>query len=291
MKNFFKDYLSTILEILAVISSGITFYILSDEGARALISFFMPKLSEKDLLVKIRSFQENSFWILVTIWIVFTIITIIVRVKSQKRISTLEETIKTKDKIIEEQKEELEKYTLLRQNISLIFEHHLRSIAQSLNFTNNERISLYIVDNNRFICCSRFSKNPTYKRWGRASYPLDEGVIGRAWNNGSEFFASLPDAQKDFKSYVERTKKKYGIPEDTIRGFSMFSKLLMGYRISNHDSSEHNAIIIVESTTKNFASKESILTVMMRNRECLYSLIKDFREFIPALARAEEEDM
>ena len=161
MKNFFKDYLSAILEIFAVISSGITFYILSDEGSRVLISFFMPKLSEENMLTKIHSFQENFFWILVTIWFVFTIITIIIRVKSQKKISALEETIKTKDKIIDAQRDELEKYTLLRQNISLIFEHHLRSIAQSLNFTNNERISLYIVDKNRFICCSRFSKNQT----------------------------------------------------------------------------------------------------------------------------------
>ena len=44
-------------------------------------------------------------------------------------------------------------------SIDLIFGHHLKSIARSLNFTYNERISLYIINNDRFICCARFSQN------------------------------------------------------------------------------------------------------------------------------------
>lgn len=201
---------------------------------------------------------------------------IVAKILTNKKISVLEKKIVEKDEIIEKQKEKLTNYRLLRQNIDLIFKEHLKSIAKSLGFSHNERISLYIIDEDKFVRCARFSQNPKYNQPGRATYPLNEGVIGEAWSK---------------EAYVLKTNSKYGISKDTVENFSMFPRLILGYRISNYDKSEHNAVIIIESINKNFSGQQNILTVLEHNRDCFYELIRNFRIYIPALARAEEEDM
>ena len=285
--NFIKDHIEKILGGIFTVSSVFIYFFASDEGTRLLL-----KLCHKDFSSEsIAAFQSEWVWWFFLGYGINALFLILAKIWTQRRISDLETLIKEKDEILKEQKEKLTNYALLRQNIDLIFGEHLKSIARSLAFTHNERISLYIIDNGEFVCCSRFSQNPNYEKRGRTSYPLNEGVIGEAWSTGVEFIASLPDVKRGQDTYIKRTKTKYNIPESTVAKFSMFPRLILGYRISNHDHSDHNAVIIVESTNKNFKTQGNILTVLERNRNCLYELIKDFRDFIPALARARKEDM
>ena len=294
MKKFLKNHIEKIFDGIFTICSGLVFFFASDEGTRLLLFLFRKDCTED----AISSFQRKWVGWFFLGYAIIAILLIVVKVLTGKKISDLEDIIIEledkiikKDEIIERQKELLKNYMLLKQNIDLIFDNHLKSIARSLCFSNNERISLYIVDNDKFVCCSRVSPSPKYKLRGRSSYPLNEGVIGEAWNNGVEFDVRFPDANKDMASYIKYTKEKYGISEKTIRNFTMYPRVILGYRISNHDCSDHNAIVVVESTNKKNADKDRILTVLERNRECLYELIKDFHDFIPALARAEEEDL
>ena len=283
IKNHIEKFLGGIFTIYSVL----IYFFASDEGTRLLLKALGRDYSSDAITL----FQQK--WVL---WFfigygVNALFLIAAEIWTHKKISVLEKEIVEKDKIIEKQKETLTNYKLLRQNIDLIFKEHLKSSARSLGFSHNERISLYIIDEDKFVRCARFSQNPKYNRPGRATYPLNEGVIGEAWSKGVEFFMGFPDAQKNKEAYILKTNSKYGIPKDTVEKFSMFPRLIFGYRISNHDKSEHNAILIIESTNKNFSVQQNILTVLERNRDCLYELIRNFRFYIPALARAEEEDM
>ena len=285
--KFIKNHIEKFLGGIFTIYSVLIYFFASDEGTRLLLKSLGGDCSSDAIAL----FQQK--WVL---WFfigygVNALFLIVAKIWTNKKITVLEKEIVEKDKIIKKQKEKLTNYKLLRQNIDLIFKEHLKSIAKSLGFSHNERISLYIIDEDKFVRCARFSQNPKYSQPGRATYPLNEGVIGEAWNNGFEFFARFPDAQKNKNAYIEKTNNKYRISRDDVASFSMFPRLILGYRISNHDKSEHNAIIIVESTNKDFADQNDILTVLERNRDCLYELIRSFRIYIPALARAEEEEM
>lgn len=285
--NFLKNNIEKFLGAIFTVYSVLIYFFASDEGTRLILQQFNKDFSSKS----IATFQTKYvLWFFVG-YAINAAFLIWAQIWKHRNISDLERIIHDKNIIISTQKDLLENYNLLRQNIDLIFGHHLKSIARSLNFTYNERISLYIINNDRFICCARFSQNPNYNKRGRASYPLNEGVIGEAWSKGTEFIATLPDAKKELDNYVQKTKNKYNICENTVRNFSMHPRLIFGYRISNLDQSEHNAVIIVESTTKGFMAKNKILPILECNKDCLYSLIRDFRDFIPALAYAKEEDM
>lgn len=285
--KFIKNHIEKFLGGIFTIYSVLIYFFASDEGTRLLLISFGKDCSSEAIAL----FQQT--WVL---WFfigygVNALFLIVAKIWTNKKISVLEKEIVEKDEIIKKQKEKLTNYKLLRQNIDLIFKEHLKSIAKSLDFSQNERISLYIIDEDKFVRCARFSQNPKYNQPGRSSYPLNEGVIGEAWSKECEFFASFPDAQKNKEAYILKTNSKYKIPKDDVANFSMFPRLILGYRISNHDKSDHNAIIIVESTNKNFSGQNNILVVLERNRDCLYELIRNFRVYIPALARAEEEDM
>ncbi len=285
--KFIKNHSEIILEGIFSVYTVLIFFFASDEGTRLLLMTFGEDYSSEAIAL----FQRKYVWWIFIGYGLIVLLLIAVKIWTHKKISALEKDITKKDNIIAEQKEKLTNYNLLRQNIDLIFKEHLKSIAKSLEFSHNERISLYIIDENKFVRCARFSQNPKYNQPGRASYPLHEGVIGEAWSKGIEFIATLPDAKKDLDNYIQKTKNKYNIGENTVRNFSMHPRLILGYRISNFDQSEHNAVIIVESTNKGFKTKNTILPILERNRDCLYSLIRDFRDFIPALAYAKEEDM
>lgn len=285
--KFIKNHIEKFLGAIFSIYSVLLYFFASDEGTRLLLKALGRDCSSGAIAL----FQQK--WVL---WVfigygVNALFLIVAEIWTHKKISVLEKEIVEKDEIIGKQKEKLTNYKLLRQNIDLIFKEHLKSIARSLGFSHNERISLYIIDEDKFVRCARFSQNPKYNRPGRSTYPLNEGVIGEAWSKGVEFFAKFHDAQKNKNAYIEKTNNKYRISRDVVANFSMFPRLILGYRISNHDKSDHNAIVIVESTNKDFADQYVILTVLERNRDCLYELIRNFRFYIPALARAEEEDM
>lgn len=285
--KFIKNHIEKFLGGIFTIYSVLVYFFASDEGTRLLLKALGRDYSSNAIAL----FQQKWVWWFFIGYGVSALFLLVAKIWTNKKISVLEKESAEKDKIIEVQKGKLINYELLRQNIDLIFKEHLKSIARSLSFSHDERISLYIIDDEKFVRCARFSQNPKYNQAGRASYPLNEGVIGEAWSKGREFCANFPNAQKNKETYILKTNSKYGISKDTVENFSMFPRLILGYRISNYDKSEHNAVIIIESTNKNFSGQKNILTVLERNRDCLYELIRNFRIYIPALARAEEEDM
>ena len=224
--------------------------------------------------------------ILVIIILCINVIDFFFRDKESKKWELIEDENKAIKNTFENYKEKVREYLQLRQNIDLIFKYHLISISQTLQIKNTERISLYIVKEHRFIRCARYSPNNNYNKPGRPSYPLGEGVIGKAWMESECYRSKLPDYELKEKEYLDIMNEDYNLPAEVIKNLNMHSRMYYGFRISDNDNSNHNGVIIIESIKKSFSSQKKMHEVLSRNKICLFKLIRDFNNFIPT---SEEE--
>ena len=62
-----------------------------------------------------------------------------------------------------------------------LFNSYLKLIIKNLEFTHNERISVYKVYENYFKLLGRSSHNPRLAKIGRKEYPIDQGFIAKGW--------------------------------------------------------------------------------------------------------------
>lgn len=272
--SFLKNHIEKILGGIFTVYSVLIYFFASDEGTRLLLVLFKKECSPE----AISTFQTK--WVL---WFfvgygINAIFLFFAQIWTHKKITDLEDNINTKDTIIEKQRKLLTDYCNLKQHLDLIFKHHLISIYQSLSCTSTERISLYIVKNNQFIRCARYSQNPSYNKPGRAAYPINQGVIGKAWESSIFFAHDLPDYEKRKEQYFDDSFSKFGISKNEAMAFNMHSRLYLGYRISDKEEVNYNGVIILESIRPRFRSQNEIVAVLSRNRECLFKLIRDFQD-------------
>ncbi len=132
----------------------------------------------------------------------------------------------------------------------------LAFLSKKLEFTPNERISLYMlisVDNNKdeqdFLhIFGRYSVNVNYNKTNRLRFPKDEGVIGRAFvssdTNTSTIHLSGNDAE-----YLKETKT-LGINMEVARRFNMQSRSFYPYMITKN-LGDRIGVLLCESTTVN----------------------------------------
>ena len=79
----------------------------------------------------------------------------------------------------------------------------LMQVAQDLGLGNSERISIYRNEGSFFIMLGRFSIDPQKQKTGRGYYSINEGCIGRAYQDGESFVLDLPDSSDN--DYYIRT--------------------------------------------------------------------------------------
>ena len=112
--------------------------------------------------------------------------------------------IKEENKSLEKIRSDLEGYS---ESIGLFLENlpkeFLRNVSEFLDLKNSERISLYVLDGEKFRIIGRYSENPKYDRNGRCEYPSDCGYISKCLgnNNGNSYYVKekLP---KKLSKYV-----------------------------------------------------------------------------------------
>lgn len=107
------------------------------------------------------------------------------------------------------------------------------------------RVSVYRHTSSSFVLVSRLSEANSLRSKGRASYPEDQGVIGKAWDLGSAAVHSLPAERTVWNAYCET---EWGVPRDVAAKLAMHSRSLIGKRIeSPTDSSTSVGVIVIEN--------------------------------------------
>lgn len=117
---------------------------------------------------------EEYFLIFVLILIILFLFSEYIKIKDL--INTEEEinTLKGDKEILKNKNKELEKNF---ENLSMYFENlpseFLNGVSKHLELKNSDRISLYILNGNKFEIIGRYSENPVYNQKNRAEYPSD----------------------------------------------------------------------------------------------------------------------
>lgn len=156
--------------------------------------------------------------------------------------------IKEENKILEKIRSDLEGYS---ESIGLFLENlpkeFLRNVSEFLDLKNSERISLYVLDGEKFYIIGRYSENPKYNRNGRCEYPSDCGYISKCLgnNNGNSYYVKekLP---KKLSKYVEAVSKDTGMNKDDINNLSMKSRTYFT-RVIKDRHNKNVGILVIES--------------------------------------------
>lgn len=228
-KNFKKRWISYTLKIFLYLVP---------------FSVVLPSISE----FIIKHFFSVIFMI-VLVFIINESIDVIAALKNEQTIKNL----KNKNKELERKYLDIEHYS---ESIGLYLEkipkEFLRNVSKFLDLKNSERISLYVLSEDKFSIIGRYSENPTYHRKGRESYPVECGYIAKCLSNdnGKDYFirTGLPAKQK---AYIEIVSKETGMSEDEIKSLSMSSKSYFT-RVIKDEKNKNVGILVVESTKSKF---------------------------------------
>jgi hypothetical protein len=124
----------------------------------------------------------------------------------------------------------------------------LNELRSRLNHYTNERMSLFRCEGNCFTLVARFSAGPNFDRSpGRDSYPLGDGVLGRAWRDGSAHESAFPpagEAVQPNRTWLQ-SQERLGIPEPTAAAFNMRSRYYAAFRIEGRDGPL--GVLVIES--------------------------------------------
>lgn len=113
------------------------------------------------------------------------------------------------------------------QTIMVAALHTLMHELDHVDFTR-ARISVYRHKDGHFIRLCRESKDLELARPGRNRYPVDEGLIGRAWRSGTAYVRDLPEDRSEWESTCH---EDWNINDQTVGGIQMQSRSLAGIRL------------------------------------------------------------
>lgn len=92
--------------------------------------------------------------------------------------------------------------------------------------SNEDRISVYYCHDGVFIMLSRYSLQPLHGHAGRRVYPIDQGVIGKAWIKG----AARKELSADPDTWL-RQQVEMGYDEEQANNLTMRSRSIAAQRI------------------------------------------------------------
>ncbi len=180
------------------------------------------------------------------IYVIISLIVIFIINESLKSIELVKndfelKKLRERNKILES---DFESTGLFLENLPKEF---LKSVSQFLNLKNSDRISLYVLDGEKFRIIGRYSENLKYNRNGRSEYPSDCGYISKCLgnNNGKAYYfkEKLP---KDPNNYVKMVSKDSGMNEKDIKNLSMRSRTYFA-RVIKDTQDQNVGILVLES--------------------------------------------
>jgi hypothetical protein len=171
-----------------------------------------------------------------------------------------------------------------RRDYFSIFDGLLMNLAHEMEFSFEERISLYLIDRSVFIMIGRYSKSPNYKTKGRGQYPKDQGCIGEAWSKGECFLAGTPSYADNKSAYVKKMAS-YNIDEQTVDSLTMKSRSIAALAIRNRQGDSVEAVIVFESMKSNALNTRQILDKerLLKETKAISKVIALFVETYRAL--------
>ncbi|WP_028771953.1 hypothetical protein [Shewanella waksmanii] len=128
----------------------------------------------------------------------------------------------------------------------------LKGMSKFLGLDSNSRVTIYYEHAEEFYLLERYSKNPTYSKVHRQKFPLNQGVISRAWEHEHHVESNCPHSTKD--DYVSYLSDAYGYEQEKIHSLTM--KSCRYYAKAIIDADIHIGVIVFEGTETDFLDNE-----------------------------------
>lgn len=201
-------------------------------------------------------------------------------IKDQKSQKDKIESLKNNNRSIEDAEVELSeiKAKIQRLNIDSIV-LWLKVYSKQRNLTSKDRVSIYYEDKGDLYILARYSKNPKLTKIHKQKFPLDKGIISKAWEDGFCEY-TLPEYEENQSEYMGKCCNEFGYNEDEIKNLTMKSSSYYAKAII--DADDHIGIIVFESYNTSIideSEKDSVSKFLESSSSLLANLIRNAREF------------
>ncbi|WP_422023467.1 hypothetical protein [Roseibium sp.] len=176
------------------------------------------------------------------------------------------------------------------RNFYEVWNDRARSLFQEFGLSKYDRISIYKFDSrlNEFRLLGRFAENHEYRKRTRYLYPVNVGVIGKAWEHGEHYEKSLPNPEKNFEKFAEQSLSKYGLSLETCKKLTMKSTCLWAKSLSNEKDIPFG-LVVVESAKRESLDQVALTEFFDGQKRLEIENLLDHLEFMePNLRLAQE---
>lgn len=260
---YLDDYIYGILDLLTVVLYAII-GVLYEHGDKC---FF-------DVL----KYEVVGFYLLCGT-VVLTLIIGILQLRRTKRLSQIEQENDAKSSRIQRLENDIDE---LYAEYNKIFNSQLALMAKSLNFTTNERISVYRHEKDRFVIIGRYSLHHHYNTIRLKEYPDDQGFISKAWLSptGELYINNIPK-ENQLKTpknpYYASINGQCVIDFERLKQMRMKSRNYFLKTLNDLEDTNRLAIIVFESIDENKLAKDRIISLLETESQRITSFITKMR--------------
>ena len=173
-----------------------------------------------------------------------------------------------------------------------IFWHDVLSvISKAYDFTSNERLSLYVIQEDTMsgqelsLMIGRYSENYEFNKRNRGIHSINQGCIGAAWNSPENCFYKndFPTTQEDYDKVLS---EEYKFSSDTISKFRMKARTIGCVVLHNLTNTDKVAVLVFESIDKNskILTEEIMMSIYENYKNEFQNLIANLKdEFTPVV--------
>lgn len=170
-----------------------------------------------------------------------------------------------------------------------LFSNYLYGIFRQLDLRTDERVSLYKLDLEEYLCIGRFSDNALYQSKPTRLYPAKQGFIASAWQVGTVENADSPDPKTDWPAYVQY-HAKYGFSAEQLEALRMRSRSFFGVRLRDDQNNQTIAVLMFESTEPGGLKFGKLKRFFNEHeKRNMLALVKSLESHIPSLEAANSE--
>lgn len=168
----------------------------------------------------------------------------------------------------------------------------LSVISKAYDFTSNERLSLYVIQEDTLsgqelsMMVGRYSENYEFNKRNRGIHPINQGCIGAAWNSPENCFYKndFPIKNEDYDKILS---EEYKFSSDTISKFRMKAKTIGCVVLHNLTNTDKVAVLVFESIDKNskVLTKDVMINIYEEYKNEFQNLIANLKdEFTPVVS-------
>jgi hypothetical protein len=230
---------------------------------------------------KARGHKIEVAWILIAVAGVLAALEAVLVTRRQRRLSHLEA----------ERAGLLTRAEDAEASLLRLIRDELIALETKARLYSNERVSVFRCDGDSFTLVARRSRRPQFdESLGRERHPLDQGVVGRAWGDGTAEETGLPEPGPEGhaprRAWLTAQQRRWHVPEETAAKFVMRSQSYTAFRIEEEERSL--GAIVFESTVSAPEAEAAGPSATLRRREDLEPLVKEAGERLASLLEASQ---